>query len=109
MVVVTAAAPDGSQGEDVSSAAYMRDMRHRIRLVLVAACGAGCRSLVLGAWGCGVFRNDPHTVARLFCEVLTTAEWCGRFDEIVFAILEPRGSSHRLQAFRGGLDPLTRR
>jgi len=52
--------------------------------------------------------NDPVVIARLFCEVLTTAEWRGRFDDIVFAILEPRGTSVRALAFRNGLDPLTR-
>ena len=108
MVVVTAATPDGRQGVDVASSAYMSDMRGRIRRVLLAAYGAGCRSVVLGAWGCGVFMNDPAVIARLFCEVLTTAEWRGRFDDIVFAILEPRGTSVRALAFRNGLDPLTR-
>ena len=33
-------------------------------LALAAACGH--RSLLLGAWGCGVFRNDPALVADAF-------------------------------------------
>ena len=92
------------QGDDVSSPAYMHDMRGRIHRVLLAAYGAGSRSIVLGAWGCGVFMNNPPVIARLFCEVLATADWCGRFDAIVFAILEPRGASVRARAFQRGLD-----
>ena len=30
----------------------------------------GCEVLVLGAWGCGVFRNDPAMVAGIFRELL---------------------------------------
>ena len=26
--------------------------------------------LLLGAWGCGVFRNDPNLIAKLFKEQL---------------------------------------
>merc|ERR1739848_5072 len=47
----------------------------------------GCVELVLGAWGCGVFRNDPATVAHLFNEVLTEL---GCFRRVIFAVLDPR-------------------
>ena len=71
----------------MQGAAYEADMKARIRAVLFAAQLAGCRHLVLGAWGCGVFRNPPATVARLFAEVLKTPEWQSQFDTVVFAIL----------------------
>ena len=41
--------------------------------------------LILGAWGCGVFGNDPALVALLFDEALN--ETClGLFSEVIFAV-----------------------
>jgi uncharacterized protein (TIGR02452 family) len=51
--------------------------------------------LILGAWGCGVFQNDPRQVARVFADHLAV---CGAaFERIVFAI--PRGGRN-LSAFQ---------
>ncbi|GIJ17281.1 TIGR02452 family protein [Micromonospora gifhornensis] len=55
----------------------------RARRVLQAAAAHGHRTLVLGAWGCGVFRNDPAAVAGAFADAL---EMVDRFDRVVFAI-----------------------
>lgn len=62
-------------------------MAKRIRMVLSVAkeCGHDC--LVLGAWGCGVFENDPEEVAVLFAEALD-GDFCNRFARIVFAIYD---------------------
>lgn len=38
----------------------------RAERVLETAAAHGDRRLVLGAWGCGVFRNDPAQVANAF-------------------------------------------
>ena len=60
--------------------------------------------LILGAWGCGVFRNRPEVVAELWSEVLDTLEWRGRFARVVFAV--PRGAhGHSLAAFRRARAP----
>lgn len=40
--------------------------------------------LVLGAWGCGAFRNPPEEVAALFKEAID--KYGGYFKQIVFAI-----------------------
>ena len=60
-------------------------MRQRIHKVLVLAAERGHEVLVLGAWGCGVFQNDPEKVAFWFKEALeTTFKNC--FKRIVFAV-----------------------
>jgi uncharacterized protein (TIGR02452 family) len=41
---------------------------------------------VLGAWGCGAFRNDPSDVAAAFEAALRRSG--AAFDRIVFAIFE---------------------
>ena len=72
------------------SAYLEQDFRQRMRHVLYAAHAAGCSTIVLGAWGDGVFRNRPEVVAELWSEVLDALEWRGRFARIVFAIPRER-------------------
>ncbi len=61
------------------------DMRIRIRKMLTLCAVQGYEHLVLGAWGCGVFDNDPEMIAELFREKLTD-HFAGCFRHIVFAI-----------------------
>ena len=69
--------------------------------VLAVAAAHGHRSLVLGAWGCGVFRNDPATVAQVFAAHLArTAGW---FDRVVFAVLDRQRGVPTYDAFARAL------
>jgi uncharacterized protein (TIGR02452 family) len=45
--------------------------------------------LVLGAWGCGVFRNDPRDVATTFRTHLERYE----FERVVFAVWDRGGAT----------------
>ena len=74
-------------------------MRQRLRLVLAAAARHGTEALVLGAWGCGVFANDPAQVARLFAEALTEPGIRGRFRHLDFAIFDPKPPHTTLRLF----------
>ncbi|MGV9371918.1 TIGR02452 family protein [Micromonospora tulbaghiae] len=58
-------------------------LARRARRVLEVAAAHGHRTVVLGAWGCGVFRNDPATVAGAFADALRVVD---RFDLVVFAV-----------------------
>jgi len=69
--------------------------------VLAVAAAHGHRSLVLGAWGCGVFRNDPATVAQAFAGQLAQAD--GRFDRVVFAVLDRQRGAPTYGAFARAL------
>ncbi len=71
---------EGDQSAEVEAA-----MRRRIAKVLAIALEQGHRHLVLGAWGCGVFRNDPQDIARYFREVID-GQFTGSFESIVFAV-----------------------
>ena len=48
---------------------------------------------MLGALGCGAFKNPPRVVAQVMRDVLLSSEFAGWFEEVVFAILVPRGSN----------------
>jgi uncharacterized protein (TIGR02452 family) len=60
----------------------------RAERVLETAAACGYRRLVLGAWGCGVFRNDPAQVAGAFHELLVGGPFEGHFEEVVFGVLD---------------------
>jgi len=57
----------------------------RARKVLQLAASKGHDGVVLGAWGCGVFRNDPSVVAAVFDELLTS-EFRNVFKVVSFAL-----------------------
>ena len=75
-------------------------MEQRTRMVLATAIAHGCQALVLGAWGCGVFKNDPVVVAGIFAKVLAEAPFAGQFLHIDFAVYDPSGTGATLAAFQ---------
>ncbi|MFF0964878.1 TIGR02452 family protein [Streptomyces sp. NPDC003703] len=57
--------------------------------VLETAAAHGYRRLVLGAWGCGVFRNDPAQVAAAFRALLAPGgRFADAFEHVVFGVLD---------------------
>lgn len=72
--VITCAAPNkgaAQKYQNVSDDECDWTMRLRIRSILMAAADRHVDAVILGAFGCGVFKNDPRTVASLFREELT--------------------------------------
>jgi putative RNA 2'-phosphotransferase len=102
--VVTCAAPNASalrrQGLH-DPAAIEATLRRRAGLVLAVAAHHGVARLVLGAWGAGVFGNDPAIVADAFGALLE-AGYAGGFAEVVFAIPGAGGPNHAAFAARFG-------
>jgi uncharacterized protein (TIGR02452 family) len=73
--------------------------RQRAEYVLALAAHFGAPTLVLGAWGCGVFRNDPVVVAETFAGHLRGL-WAGRFRRVIFSVLDTSASKEVIEAFR---------
>ncbi|MFE6617671.1 TIGR02452 family protein [Streptomyces sp. NPDC008086] len=72
----------------------------RAERVLETAVAHGYRRLVLGAWGCGVFQNDPAQVAGAFRALLAPGgRFAGAFDHVVFGILDRTPDSPVRTAF----------
>ncbi|WP_189235611.1 TIGR02452 family protein [Planomonospora parontospora] len=71
-------------------------LRERAVRVLDVAEAHGHRRLVLGAWGCGVFGNDPGLVADAFARALATRN---RFDQVHFAVLDRHPGTPAYTAF----------
>jgi hypothetical protein len=65
--------------------------KDKMRLCLRMAAAKGHTMLVLGAIGCGAFRNPPQEVADCWLEVLSEIEFAGGwFKEIWFAVYDRR-------------------
>lgn len=74
------------------------DLRAKMRNTLRAFARTGCTTLVLGAFGCGVFADDPTVVAALWRDLLTDPGLQGRCAKVVFAVPDP--DSPRPPGFR---------
>ncbi|MEV0664938.1 TIGR02452 family protein [Actinomadura luteofluorescens] len=86
---------DAAKAERIPAA-----LRLRARKVLAVALASGHGRLVLGAWGCGVFRNDPAEVAEVFAEALRPGgEFADRFEHVVFAVWDTAAGAPRHAAF----------
>lgn len=68
-------------------------MLNKIRTIYRLALKGGCDSIVLEAFGCGVFKLRPDLVAELFDRVRKEPEFAGKFKALPFAILEGKGST----------------
>ena len=71
---------------------YRKITKDKIRLMVSLAAQNGVKNLILGAWGCGVFNNDPTTMSQYFSEVLVGEGYSVDFDNIVFAIINDHNS-----------------
>jgi len=86
--VITSPAPNAReylrQNKD-GQAELEEIVRHRAEIILAIAHHHQHRNLLLGAWGCGVFANDPVFVANVFYELLK-GSFAKVFDNVTFAI-----------------------
>ncbi|HEY6229543.1 MAG TPA: TIGR02452 family protein [Verrucomicrobiae bacterium] len=99
--VITAPAPNAgsvAQNEPNNLGKIEPTLRRRAELVLAVAAAEKVDQLVLGAWGCGVFRNDPRMVARIFAELLKT-KFAGAFEHVAFAVFDRSESGSTYRAF----------
>lgn len=71
-------------------------LRRRAARVLRVAAAHGHRTLLLGAWGCGVFGNEPGEVAQAFAEALREVP---RFERVVFAVYDRLPNAPVFEAF----------
>jgi uncharacterized protein (TIGR02452 family) len=81
---ITCAAP---YAPTVGQPASAEMLKRRIHRVLATARAFGYETIVLGAWGCGAFENDPKRTANDFRQAIET-DFRGAFSSIVFAITD---------------------
>lgn len=107
--VITIAASDlrkksNTHAPLVNGGTYMNDAElfgyHVKRAIHMLTCAAakGADTLVLGAFGCGAFQNNPEVVAKAYKTVLE--EFPKVFWQIEFAVYCPPGSSKNYDVFK---------
>lgn len=75
-------------------------MKKRIERILAVALYNGHKHIVLGAFGCGVFRNSPRSVARYFDEILNrNLRFKNKFKKVVFAVLDSSDEKRIISPF----------
>ena len=97
--VITCAAPNKTAAQkycNVSNKENSEVLKSRIKFVIDVAVYGGANTLILGAYGCGVFGQDPHEVATIFKEILD--QYPKLFKTVVFAI--PNKKSENYKAFK---------
>lgn len=80
---------DNLQNQD-SVENYEEIMIEKIEKMFDIAAFHMCDNIILGAWGCGVFKNDPKVVAGFFNKVIEKKRML--FDNIVFAVINDNNS-----------------
>jgi len=94
--LITCAAPVASRIGQPESGDLLQKRIHR---VLAIAHAFGYSALVLGAWGCGAFGNDPRRTGKDFRHALET-DFSGAFAIVVFAITDWSPERRFLGPFR---------
>ena len=97
--VITCAAPNKTTAQkyqNVSEDENYGALSSRVKFVLDIAALNNVDTLILGAYGCGVFGQDPYEVADLFKVFLRKYHTC--FKKVIFAI--PEGKDGNLKAFQ---------
>ena len=98
--VITIPAPNRRGAALFASLKTVQDaMTRRIRIMLRIAAKHGYRELVLGAWGCGAFGNNPEDVAGYFKKVLAEEGYGKCFTKVCFAIYG-KEDGRNITAFR---------
>ncbi|MBE6817558.1 MAG: TIGR02452 family protein [Ruminococcaceae bacterium] len=93
--VITCAAPNMREVTHIDTQQLKNIFKNRIRAILTAAAVYKNTAVVLGAFGCGAFRNPPETVAKAFKEVIEES-FIDVFESIVFAIKKSNNKNYQV-------------
>ena len=77
----------------------------KIRTIYRIALDNNHDSIILGAFGCGVYNLLPIEVSKLFKEILEEDEFKNAFKVVAFAIYEGKGSKRKIVGENGKFKP----
>lgn len=97
--VITCAAPYIAK-IDIDNASLKSLFKSRIKNIFEAAIDNKVEVIILGAFGCGAFKNPPEVVAEAFHEVIDENGYADNFKKIVFAIKCNPNNTKNLDVFQ---------
>lgn len=103
--VITCAAPYLSGYPGKTQEELLEIYTSRIRNILEVAMANDVDDLILGAFGCGAFRNNPELMAKAFSQLLIHEGYACFFEKVVFAIKKTGMICQNLRAFQRELCP----
>lgn len=97
--VITCAAPYIAK-INIDNALLKSLFKSRIKNIFEAAIDNKVEVIILGAFGCGAFKNPPEVVAEAFHEVIDENGYADNFKKIVFAIKCNPNNTKNLDVFQ---------
>ena len=95
--IITAPAPCLINAKDIDHEELKEVFLTRMIKVLQVARVNGHLNIILGAWGCGAFGNDPEMVAKNWKKALKAVP---TFDRVVFAVYDTRPNTPVFETFK---------
>lgn len=83
---ITSPAVNINRARNVSKTDISNCMFQRAEYILKIAIINDVKNLILGAWGCGVFRNSPKDISEMFRYLLFEKDYIKCFNNISFAV-----------------------
>lgn len=97
--VITCAAPYLAKRKHTNGAVLLALFKSRVKNIFEAARDNNVDYLILGAFGCGAFKNPPLIVAEAFLQTIQEQNYLKDFKQIVFAIKPTEENCPNLSTF----------
>lgn len=95
--IISAPAPNVSAIKDIDDDVLIEKLLTRAIKILQIAAFHGHKNIILGAWGCGAFGNNPAFVSRVFIEALQIVPF---FEFVCFAVYDNRTPAKLYETFK---------
>ncbi len=88
----------GNRAAKITETELEKLLERRVRRIFEAAAGDENDVLILGAFGCGAFRNPPRVTAKVFHKM--TNEFRKKFEIVEFAVFHSSRETENFEVFR---------
>lgn len=95
--IISAPAPNLNGAQTIDHEVVVNTLLNRAQKILQVAQKHGHKNIILGAWGCGAFGNEPFNVANIFMAALKTIP---AFEHVCFAVYDTRTPPHVYDTFK---------
>ena len=99
--IITSPAPNVSHINLVDEMKLLTVIFGRVCKILSTAANHNHKNIILGAWGCGAFGNEPYAVANAFMVGLEAIPY---FEHVAFAVYDTRPELPLYSAFKEVID-----